>query len=57
MQATEWLFLAFPGRAKLALPHLTCDQQVALERLSLDMLSEAAIKGDPPLLKPANRRG
>jgi hypothetical protein len=57
VQATEWLFLALPGRAKLAFPHLTGDQQAALERLSRDLLSEAAIKGDPPLPKPANRRG
>jgi hypothetical protein len=49
VQATEWLFLALPGRAKLALPHLTGDQQAALEQLSRDLLSEAAIKGDPPL--------
>jgi hypothetical protein len=57
VQATEWLFLALPGRAKPALPHLTGDQQAALEQLSRDLLSEAAIKGDPPLPKPANRRG
>jgi hypothetical protein len=57
VQVTEWLFLAFPERAKLALPHLTGDQQAALARLCLDMLSEAAIKGGPPLPKPANRRG
>lgn len=43
------LFLAFPGRARFDLPHLTGHDQEKLQRLARDMLDEIAVAGRPKL--------
>jgi phage terminase Nu1 subunit (DNA packaging protein) len=55
VDATRVLFMLFPARARGDLPHLTNDDLNTLERLSLSMLREVAVKGRPPLPTPSNR--
>jgi phage terminase Nu1 subunit (DNA packaging protein) len=43
--ATRQLFLSLPARARFDLPHLTGEDQKALERLVRDMLREVATEG------------
>ena len=55
LQAKQ-LFLAFPGRARFDLPHLTGADQEVLMRLANDMLSELAFNGEVVMPKsPADR--
>jgi phage terminase Nu1 subunit (DNA packaging protein) len=54
VQATRNLFMSLPARAHAAMPHLSSDELNALRRLSLEMLREAALQGQPPL--PASKR-
>jgi phage terminase Nu1 subunit (DNA packaging protein) len=47
--AVRQLFLAFPGRARFDIPHLTGHDQEKLQRLARDMLEETALTGAPKL--------